>query len=347
MAEIPNPEIIREQAALLLKRWQTEALPAEKTEHLIQAVKVITDASQDNTAIPIISPICANYETLRIGGKRRPTIHSDLVWNWTGHSLSLRKGYLLCHEEIPHRLSKLQKISGQTVNYLVVLVDYGMAETLFGPLNPDYYRLPQNKSIQQHIDETLENNVATIQTLINHGLANEQVKVTVAKLSQLVSGTNFESDWSNWNQKLRSLLKTPNNHWGGLIRREIKKERRYYEYAWGLTTEEQLFQRVIDQQYGLVAIFADWLHQFHNSVYSQGLKDKGSLLLLDTIPGPDNPAHSEFQAYNLDYPDGTERVKTPILRPFHNLVLLSDPAVSAPYLNKSLEQIMAEVNEFC
>lgn len=345
MAEKPHPEIIRIQTEALLNHWQAEALPSEKFEHLKQAVELIAKA--DGQPLPIISPICANYETLKIEGKRRPTIHSDLVWNWTGHSLSLRKGYLLCHEEIPQRLKELNQVANIPINYLVVLVDYGMAETLFGPLNPDYHRLPQNKSIQQHINETLENNVSSIQTLINNGLTNDQVKVTVARLSQLVNGTNFESDWLNWNQKLRSLLGTANNHWAGLIRKEIKKEGAYYRYAWGYTTDEQIQERVINQQYGLVAVFSEWLHRLHNQVYRQNLKDKDSLIMLDTIPGPNNPAHSEFQAYNLPYPDGQTRVPTPILRPFHNLVLLSDPAVSVPYLSKSMEQMIEEANEFC
>jgi len=330
-----------------MSRWQQEALPTEKAKYLSQAVKVITTASQNNTAIPIISPICANYETVRIGTQRRPTIHKDLIWQWSNNSLLLRKGYLLCHEEIPFRLNQLNQLTGLPINYLVVLVDYGMAETLFGPLNPDFNRLPVGKSISQHIDEVLENNVSQIKTFIHHGVHNDQIKITVARLSQLVNGTDFDSDWLNWNQKLRSLLNTPNNRWAGAIRREIVKESKYYRYAWGYTTDEQILQRVVDQQYSLVAVFADWLHRLHNSVYSQSLKDKGSLLMLDTIPGPNNPAHSEFQAYNLPYPNGQTRVPTPILRPFHNLVLLSDPAVSVPYLYKSMEQMIEEANDFC
>lgn len=342
-----SAEAVTENVQQLMSRWQQEALPTEKAKYLSQAVKVITTASQNNTAIPIISPICANYETIRIQGKRRPTIHSEMIWHDRGLThCGLRRGYLLCHEEIPHRLKQLQQISDQPINYLVVLVDYGMAETLFSQLNPDCDHLPPSKTIQQHIDETLEKNVATIQALITHDLSENKINVTVSRLSKLVANTNFETEWQAWNQNLRSLLLTPNNRWAGSIRREVKKEGKYYRYAWGYTTDEQILQRIIDQQYGLVAVFADWLHQLHNFVYSQSLKDKGSLLMLDTIPGPNNPAHSEFQAYNLAYPDGQIRIPTPILRPFHNLVLLSDPAIEVPYLNKSLDQIVKEANNY-
>ena len=327
----------------LLSCWQQEALVTEKTENLDNAIKIIIDASQNNKVIPIISPICANYETIKLDGKRRPQIHNDMVWSDRG----LRRGYLLCHEEIPHRLKQLQQISGQPLNYLVVLVDYGMAETLFGPLNLDYDLLPQGTTIQQYIDEVLNENVAKVKYLINHGLnGNDKIQVTVSRLSKLAANTDFDNEWLAWNQKLRALLEVQNNQWAGLIRREVKKEGNYYRYAWGYTTDEQIQNRVIDQQYGLVATFGEWLHQLHNQVYSQNLQDKGSLIMLDTIPGPNNPAHSEFQAYNLPYPDGQKRALTPILRPFHNLVLLSDPAIEAPYLNKTLSQIKDEANLF-
>lgn len=327
----------------LISSWQQEALATEKFEGLELAINVVTDSMEKGQAIPIISPICANYETIKIDDKRRPQIHNDMIWNERG----LRRGYLLCHEEIPHWLKQLQQVSGQPINYLVVLVDYGMAETLFGPLNPDYDRLLKGATIQQYIDEVLNQNVATVQSLINHGLnGNEKVSVTVSRLSKLAINTDFDNLWHGWNQKLRALLGVPNNHWAGLIRREVKKENSYYRYAWGFTTEEQILQRVLDQQYGLVAAYGEWLPQLHNQVYSQNLPDKGSLLMLDTIPGPNNPAHSEFQAYNLPYPDGQRRTQTPILRPFHNLVLLSDPAIEVPYLNKYLDQIKEEADLF-
>lgn len=334
--------VITEDINQLILSWQQEALSTEISEVPELAIKVVTDSVEKGQALPIISPICANYETIRIGDKRRPQIHSDLIWNDRG----LRRGYLLCHEEIPHRLKQLKQVSGQPINYLVVVVDYGMAETLFTQLNPDYGRLPENVTIEQYIDNVLDDNTAQIKGLVTHGLADDQIKVTVARLSKLVNGTDFDKHWQGWNQNLRVLQEVPNNRWGGLIRREIKKEGNYYRYAWGYTTDEQILERVVDQQYGLVATFGEWLHQLHNQVYGQNLPDKGSLLMLDTIPGPNNPAHSEFQAYNLPYPDGQKRAQTPILRPFHNLVLLSDPAVEVPYLNKPLGQISEEANLF-
>lgn len=333
--EITNPEAISGNARLLISRWRREALKTEKFENVDQAVAIIADPVVQ--PLPIISLICANYETYMMNGQRRPTIHRELVWTDRG----LRKGGVLLHEEIPYRLNELQIVSQRPVNHLVVLIDLGMAETLFSPLNPRTMELA-GASIEADIDETINDNAVTMQTLINSGLHNDQVAVQVKRLTHLVPD-DFYQEWDSWNQLLRQNL-TQRNFLSGRINQDLVKDAAYYKYAWGLTSQEELYKRVIDQQYGLAAVIGDYLSYLYNLAFQGTLGSKADLIMLDPIPGPNNPAHGEFIAYNVDRPDGKNRQKTPILRPFNNLVLLSDPAVEVPYLNKSLETIMTELN---
>lgn len=342
MAEIPQAEIIRQQSKLLLGRWQSEALPLEKFEYPELAVQLM--AENLHSPLPLISLICANYETYKINGRRRPTLHREMIWQDRG----LRRGYVLCHEEIPYRLSELQITCYRPINHLIVLVDLGMAETLFSDLNPKTAEL-SGTTIEEDINLTLNSNAQTIQALIDHGLKQKNqpnVNTKVIRLTQ-IAPPEFYQHWDYWNQLLRESISKLNNPWGGMIRRDLEKDARYYAETWGLETQEALYKRVIDQQYGLTGVIGAWIHQFHNSIYCQGLENKSKLILLDTIPGPDNPAHTEFMAYNLDAPVGYERQKTPILRPLYNLVLLSNPAIQPAYLNKSLDCMIEEANEFC
>lgn len=342
MAEIPNQEIIKTNAGLLLKRWQRESLPTEKFEYPETAVELMVDSHHQ--PLSLISLMCANYETYKINGRKYPTLHRELIW----HERGLRRGYVICHEEIPYRLVELQKATQKPINHLIVLVDQGMAETLFTPLNPRTQEL-NGVPLAEDIDQCLDQNTETIQKLLRHGLEaagnSRQISTNVVRLTRLAT-KEFYDQWNNWNQLLRQSISQTNHAWGGMIRRDLTKDARYYAETWGLETQEALYKRVIDQQYGLTAVIGDQLHLLHNSVFNQSLTSKSDLILLDAIPGPANPAHSEFIAYNLDRPGGGGRLKTPILRPFYNLVLFSDPAIEPTYLNKSLEQMIEEANEF-
>lgn len=338
MTEKSQPEIIHQRVCQLIDNWQQQAMPKEKFEYPLKAVDILTQ--DKDQSIPIISMICANYETFTSNGKKRPTLHNEMVWTDRG----LRKGYVLCHEEIPARLLQLQQTSQRSINHLIVLVDQGMADTLYTDLNPRVAQL-DNISIGEDINETLDQNSQTIQALLNDSLnPHPHIQTIVKRLTQIVS-KDFFTHWSFWNQQLRACILESNNRWAGRIRKDLTKDARYYKEVWGLNDQPTLEKRVIDQQYGLTAVIGDWLHLMHNSVFQQSLESKSDLILLDTIPGPDNPAHSEFIAYNADAPDGTFRDKTPILRPFYNLVLLSDSAIEVPYLDKSLDDMQNEANE--
>src|SRR3989344_4780855 len=98
MAEMPNQEIIKTNAGLLLKRWQRETLPTEKFEYPEAAIELMAD--NHDQPLSLISLMCANYETYKINGRKYPTLHRELIW----HERGLRRGYVICHEEIPHRL---------------------------------------------------------------------------------------------------------------------------------------------------------------------------------------------------------------------------------------------------
>ena len=131
------------------------------------------------------------------------------------------------------------------------------------------------------------------------------------------------------------------------MRRAIDKDGRYLKDAWGMTDKLQVVTRVVDENFGLTSAIGDNLHEMMNALFATDLQDKGEVVMLDSIPGPQNPGHKEFYAYNLDHPEeGIHRPKTPILRPFHNLVLLSDFAREVPYLGKSSDVMMREANTF-
>jgi len=263
--------------------------------------------------------------------------------------MGLRKGYVLCHEEIPYRLRELHQASQKPIDHLVILVDLGMADPLFTDLNPRVDELPPDISLEDDIDQTLTRNTSTIHQLVTHGInaqddSTSMITSKTIRLTQLVNA-DFIQAWEEWNQLLKNCLKLQNNTWAGHIRRNLKKDAVYYQYAWGIDSEETLQKRVIDQAYGLTAVIGDWLPFLHNQAFNLHLESKQDLVMLDTIPGPKNPAHTEFIAYNADYPNGDERHKTPILRPFHNLVLLSDPAIKVPYLEKNMDTMIEEANE--
>jgi hypothetical protein len=337
LLETQTPEAISEQARLLISRWRRESLKTERFEHADRVVEII--AKDVNQPLPVISLTCANYETYMMNGQRRPTLHRELIWTDRG----LRKGYVLCHEEIPVRQNQLQTVCQRPINHLIILVDLGMAETLLSPLNPRVAEL-NGAGIQEDIDQILNHNAQMMQRLIDSGSQNAQVVTRVKRLTHLIPDS-FYSQWKTWNQVLRQNL-DKNHFLSGKIRRDLEKDAAYYRYAWGLTSQEELYKRVIDQQYGLTGVIGDWLHIFYNQVFNGCLSSKADLIMLDTIPGPSNPAHGEFITYNADRPDGVIRPKTPIIRPFHNLVLLSDPAVIPPYINKPINQLIEEANEF-
>ncbi|MBI4136891.1 hypothetical protein HY469_02405 [Candidatus Roizmanbacteria bacterium] len=343
-----------EEFSDLLHVWQEQSLPTERYEYVEGAASLLAQACYTGQPLTIVSPLCANYETMRIAGKKHPTLHPDMVW----HDRGLRKGYVLLHEEIPARLAELNR-AGIPLNYLIVIVDLGMNAVISSDNNPDLVGLPADDR-KARISSIVSENAQTAASLVAHGLSQQDMdpaitlNTAVHRLSSLVSpahhSTNngFVSLWNDWNGTLRGLIDKPNNRWGGLIREALEKDGRYFREAWGMETDEEILKWVVDCNFGLTAAVGDALPQFANSVYGHTTRvpNKGSVLLLDTIPGPHNPGHREFFAYNLDHPYGQERPRTPVVRPFHNLVLLSDPAREVPYLPKSLEEMQDEANQF-
>lgn len=347
------------QIRCLLDTWGKQAPSTENFEYVELAVEKLVTAARTGKPVAIISPICANYETLRIHGKRHPTVHKEMILTDKG----LRRGYVLLHEEIPYRLRELSNL-GIPIEYLIILVDYGMSKQLFSHLNPDSSGRTEEE-LREYIDQVVGDNVQTIRKLVTHGVASlnweaeNQPQIEVRRLTELVTqlreslNFNFSDYWQSWNQLLRELYgnNTQNNRWASLIREAIKRDGRYLQEAWGITDPEEIKQRVIEDNFGLTAAFADCLHSFHNIVFAAQphhpqLHHKGDVIILDTIPGPSNPGHKEFHAYNLYHTDGTRRPPTPILRPFWNLVLLSHHAVEVPYLGKSLEKMRSEAEKF-
>ncbi len=340
----------------VIQRWQKESLSKERFEYPDQAVRILTQAAESGIPAPLVSPICANYETYQIDGVRRPTVHNEMVWDSSGYGL--RRGYVLLHEELPSRLLDLNLL-GIPFNLGIVLVDVGMSEQLFSPLNLDH-RGRSAEELKEHIRLTTCRNVETITNLLSHGLSQRSfngdipMSTKVVKLTDIVAHPEskvqvdgFYHHWDWWNSQLRGIMAEGDNRWAGLLRTTVEADGSWLQYAWGgYTTREEIIQRVVDENFGLVAATGDHLQDFSNTLFGTKLTHKGDVVMLDTIPGPLNPGHKEFYAYNLDYPDGGSRPRTSILRPFHNLVLLSDGAVKVPYLGKSLETIADEASEY-
>jgi len=344
---MPSPEtkdIDSLQIGELFSKWGKEALPLEKSENVNRAVEIVLSCVASGKPIPIVSPICANYETYYIGGKPRPCLHNEMVWTDRG----LRRGYVLLHEEIPWRLEQLAFTAGVGINYLMILVDIGMAPTLFGPQNFDYDRIPKGLSIDQHIERMLESNVKKIKELLAHGIEvrgiSDRVKIAVRRLTRIID-QNFLNHWNSWNNFIYSCLASEE---GDLKLRRIidsvmRNQSAYYRNVWGLD-KEGVEKRIIEQCFGLTAAVGDYFPFFYGSCYEGPSQE---VIMLDTIPGPKNPAHEEFIMYNYPptKPDGSPRLCLPILRPFLNLVLLSQPAVSIPG-GKSLEEMIDEANNY-
>ncbi|OGY21414.1 MAG: hypothetical protein A3A65_00065 [Candidatus Chisholmbacteria bacterium RIFCSPLOWO2_01_FULL_49_14] len=344
------------EISAVLNRWQFESLKSERFEYQDVATLQLSKARLTGQAVNIVTPICGNYETFRISGKRCPTIHTDLVWSDKG----LRRGYVLLHEEIPHRLTELCRL-GIPIHYALVLIDLGVSDQLLSDQNPDpaMAKLNSLQARRQYLQEMLNLNVSTMRSLLTHGLeqhgnsGSTLLDVSVEKLTNLVGrmrvngNQNLLEYWNGWNHRLRGTLIDPESHWGGLMRRAIDKDGRYLKDAWGMTDKLQVVTRVVDENFGLTSAIGDNLHEMMNALFATDLQDKGEVVMLDSIPGPQNPGHKEFYAYNLDHPEeGIHRPKTPILRPFHNLVLLSDFAREVPYLGKSSDVMMREANTF-
>lgn len=349
---INTPEYDR--ALELINSWEAQSLDSERFEYKKVAARMIAEAMITGVPLALMSPICLNYETYRIRGQRRPTIHEDLIW--TRDYRHLRKGYVLLHEEIPYRLSELNLL-GVSINYLLVAVDLGMSEQLYTALNPSVQFVPVDE-LHAHIDNVANSNVATMAKLLNHGLQQQtinlgipiQVKVlrltTLVKSMKQMYGYDFISEWGRWNEALRRIVNTGNNRWGALIREAIRKDGCYLCEAWGYTTEDQVIERVVDENFGLTAAFAEAVHLFCACVYSCDIERRSQVVMLDTIPGPQNPGHKEFFAYNLAYPDGGERDVMGVLRPFHNLVLLSDIACKVPSLGIDPDLLIEQAEGF-
>lgn len=247
------------------------------------------------------------------------------------------------------------------MNLLVVIVDLGMSNQLLTDQNPDFemMRITEHEERKAHVESTVRKNRDSMLALLNHGLMcrnqlpTAQTNLVVEQLSDLVqltgshAGQQFDEHWTSWNHRLRRISQDDHNSWGGLIRRAIDKDGRYLQEAWGMSNHDDIVRRVIDENFGLAAAFGEWLHILVNTAFGTELQHKGEVIILDTIPGPQNPGHKEFYAYNLDNPETHHaRPKTPILRPFHNLVLLSSPAREVPYLQKSLGTMMSEANAY-
>lgn len=354
----PEQEV-RGLIGALVSQWRKEGLRTENFEHPDAAVELLTQAAlsvDKETVQPaaIVSPLCTNYETYRLDGQRYPTIHNEMIWQ---SNYGLRRGFLLLHEELPTRLAQLNAI-GVPLQQVIVLVDEGMGDQLFTDRNPLAKGRNQDE-LRSHIDTIVEQNAADVATMIQHGLQQKTIDprvtldVSVIRLSELIrimkgndANLDFQDHWQRWTTILKELFSAPNNRWAGLMRDEMRKDRRYITEVWGKVTETQLEKRIIDQSFALVATVAEYLHHFHNNTYQGNLQNKDQVVLLDLIPGPRNPAHREFEGYNLPYTDGKNRPQTPILRPFHNLALTSEPAVPVPYLGKDLDTLQEEANKY-
>jgi|GEM_PF-6600524 len=342
---MPNPENpnIENSVKTLFNKWGRESLPSERNENVNIAVEIVLNCLTRREPIPIFSPICANYETYYIDGKPRPALHNEMVWTDRG----LRRGYVLLHEEIPLRLEELVSTAGGGINYLMVLVDVGMAPTLFSPQNFDYEKLPEGVSIEQYIEHMLNLNITQIKKLLAHGIQvrgiSDRVKIDVRKLSEIID-ENFLNHWNSWNDFIYSCLASEEGDLKlrGIIDSVLRNQYAYYRNVWGLD-EEGVKTRIVEQCFGLTAAIGDYIPFFYSGCYGVPFQQ---VIMLDTIPGPKNPAHEEFMMYNYPSltPDGRKRFNLPILRPFRNLVLLSQPAVPIP--GKSLDEMIEEVNSY-
>lgn len=352
--ETLQPEIKRMRG--ILTQWQENALPNERGsfEYITLAAELFTMAKLTGIPVPIISPTCLNYETINDNGRRRPMIKKEMVWAWDYQHLL--KGYVLLHEEIPYLLAMLNH-AGVPIKYGLIAVDIGMSQSLFTDANPDSEgRTPQE--LQMYIESIVIDNVDTMTMLLNDGLEKQGLntgvhfEAKVVRLSEIVEnlemsrGPNFMDAWSMWNSTLRSILDRQNDRWAGTLRRAVEQDGRYLRELWGFTEDEQVFQRVLDENFGLAAVIADFLHQFANEMFGLGLEHKGQIVMLDTIPGPGTPGYTEFGTYNWRHPLGEVRPPTPILRPCHNQVLFSKVAVEVPFLPKPLETMIVEAETF-
>ena len=331
---------------------------APKTEKSVAvplAVRNFEDATRSGETARVISLTCANYETFLVGGKKIPVLHKELVWNGG----NLRGGYVAAKEEIPEVLKRIQQCD-VPLRHSIVLVDLGMADQLWGEKAQGFHGLDEGQ-IKLTLENTINDNVFTLHSLVKTGLADRNLDpdvVRVVRLSAVLdglkeSGVDFENFWDSIAQAMHSMIDVPHNHVAGLLRQALKKDAPYLRYAWGINNQDEIEKRVVDQTFALTAAIGYLLPEIEATVWGDTPVPRDKLIMLDTIPGPDNPGHTEFKMYNLTVPGiegrdlynslGNLRV-VPILRPLANRVLFSQQAKEAPITGKTLEQMAREAN---
>lgn len=328
----------------------------EKSVAVPLAVRNFEDAAKTRCPVRVVSLTCANYETLPIKGKKVPVLHEELVWN----DGDLRRGYVAAREEIPEVLRRLQQCK-VPLRHSIVLVDLGMADQLWGERAQVFHSLSEGQ-IKLTLEKTVDDNVATLHSLVKTGLADRNLDpdiVRVVRLSAVLGGLNesgidFEGVWNSITQAMHTMIEVPNNHVAGLLRQALKKDAAYLRYAWGMNDQDEIKTRVVDQTFALTAAIGYLLPEIEATVWDDAPVSRDQLVMLDTIPGPDNPGHTEFRMYNLPVP-GINRNdmydskgdfrRVPILRPLANRVLFSQPAVESPLINKTLDQMADEAKK--
>lgn len=335
----------------------SHAPKTEKSVAVPLAVRNFEDAARTGCPARIVSLTCANYETLLVKGKKVPVLHKELVWNDGG----LRGGYVAAKEEIPEVLNRIQQCN-IPLRHSIVLVDLGMADQLWGERAQEFHDLDENQ-IKLTLKNTVSDNVATLHSLVKTGMADRNLDpdvVRVVRLSAVLgglkeSGIDLEGVWNSIAQAMHAMIEVPNNHVAGLLRQGLKKDAAYLRYAWGMNDQDEIKTRVVDQTFALTAAIGYLLPKIEATVWDDAPVSRDQLVMLDTIPGPDNPGHTEFRMYNLPVPGISENDmydskgdfrKVPILRPLANRVLFSQPAVESPLINKTLGQMIKEANKF-
>lgn len=321
----------------------------EKSEHIDIAATVLETARRTGKPARIISLTCANYETLEADGVGKvPILHKELIWNERG----LRRGYVAAREELPAVLEVMAK-NYIPIRHSVVLVDYGMTPQLWGKTAQKYLGLDETQ-IKNGINNTVDSNVNTLRKLERHGLANRGVDADVVRAVRLTEvakslekhGVDFGGYWAAVTQAMYGLVNEPNHPVAGLIRRALKKDAPYLRQAWGMTSDQEIRTRVIDQTFALTAAVAHLLPEVEATIWDDEPVSRNELIMLDTIPGPANLGHTEFRMYNTHLTEitGEPLPPIPIIRPLKNTVLFSQPAVESSITGKTLEQMAREAN---
>jgi hypothetical protein len=296
---------------------------------------VVEQAIQTNQRARVVSLLCANYEgqvitqDFVLGEKR--TKRMPLA---TRHDpfRGIRRGFMALCEEVPAVLAFTKQYVG--FEWTPVLVDLG--SMALPPFNSENLSL----ELPSWLNEDLEENRAIMEGLLsigweNYSLPGSPPKVT--RLSEMAQEIGLATMLGEVCESIRwTYQKNRNSPLGHIIHAAFRENKGYMPHHWAIIDQETILAYTLFNFFALTKTVGLALPKLVSAISGRKVESRADLILLDVIPGPANKGHKEFYMYNWNQ----EKLLS-IIRPVHNTVLFSEPAISSPWVKKPVGEVRA------